>query len=68
MSLIPPSESETLTVSKYLDFDKQENILYDNVYLDEYRLVVKMPLLKEEKDIQIKEFDLSGYCFLYSYE
>ena len=68
MSLIPPLENETLAVSKFIDFDKNENIFYDNVYLDEYRLVVKIPLLKKEKDIKIKEFTLGGYVFLFSYE
>ena len=68
MSLIQPMENETLTVSKFIDFDKGQNIFYDNVYLDEYKIVVKMPLLKRDKAVQIKKFTLENYTFLFSYE
>ncbi|MFX1274216.1 MAG: hypothetical protein ACFFBP_00400 [Promethearchaeota archaeon] len=71
MSLIPPLEEDELTLSKFIDFDKGKSIFYDNVYLDAYKIVVKIPLLKskkEDKEVQIKKFSLENYTFLFSYE
>jgi hypothetical protein len=71
MSLIAPMEEDGFNVSKFIDFDKEGNTFYDNVYLDDYKIVVKMPLLKKRKDskeIQIKKFTLENYTFLFSYE
>ena len=71
MSLIAPMEEDGFAVSKFIDFDKEGNTFYDNVYIDDYKIVVKMPLLKSRKDskeIQIKKFTLENYTFLFSYE
>ena len=58
-------------VKKYLDWDKFENKFYNNLYLDEYKIVVKIPLIKRderEEDIKIKRFNLEKYIFLVSYD
>ncbi len=71
MSLIAPMEEDGFAVSKFIDFDKEGKTFYDNVYIDDYKIVVKMPLLKSRKDskeIQIKKFTLENYTFLFSYE
>jgi len=71
MSLIAPMQEDEFNISKFIDFDKEGNTFYDNVYLDEYKIVVKMPLLKskkENKEIQIRKFTLENYTFLFSYE
>ena len=71
MSLIPQIEQDELTISKFLDFDKNKNIFYDNIYLDDYRIVVKVPLIdkrKREQDMKINKFDLTKYTFLLSYD
>ena len=71
MSLITPIEKDEFTISKFLDFDKSKEIFYDNIYLDDYRIVVKVPLTdkqKAEQDMKINKFDLTKYTFLLSYD
>ena len=71
MSLITPIEKDEFTISKFLDFDKNKEIFYDNIYLDNYRIVVKVPLTdkqKAEQDMKINKFDLTKYTFLLSYD
>ncbi len=71
MTLIPTIENGELAISKFLDFDKNKSIFYDNIYLDEYKIVVKVPLTdkqKAEKDMKINKFDLTKYTFLLSYD
>jgi hypothetical protein len=71
MTLIPTIENDELAISKFLDFDKNKSIFYDNIYLDEYKIVVKVPLTdkqKAEKDMKINKFDLTKYTFLLSYD
>ena len=71
MSLISPVEKDEFTISKFLDFDKNKNVFYDNMYLDDYKIVVKVPLVekqKAEKDMKINRFDLTKYTFLLSYD
>ena len=58
--------------SKFIDFDKHKEIFYDNLYIDEYKIVVKIPLIKRKdrlyKKIKIAEFDLGRYTYLLSYD
>ncbi len=58
--------------SKFIDFDKYKEIFYDNLYIDEYKIVVKIPLIKRKdrlyKKIKIAEFDLGRYTYLLSYD
>ena len=71
MSLITPIEKDEFTISKFLDFYKNKEIFYDNIYLDNYRIVVKVPLTdkqKAEQDMKINKFDLTKYTFLLSYD
>ena len=71
MSLISPVEKDEFTISKFLDFDKNKNVFYDNMYLDDYKIVVKLPLTekqKAEQELKINKFDLTKYTFLLSYD
>jgi len=71
MTVITPLEDEELTISKFLDFDKYKEIFYDNMYLDDYKIVVKLPLTEKQKagkDMKINRFDLTKYTFLLSYD
>ena len=71
MSVVPTIEKEGLSVSKYLDWDKFKNRFYNNIYLDDYKIVIKIPLIHTEKsqdDIKIKRFDLERCTFLLSYD
>ena len=65
-------KKEVFTTSKFIDFDKYKEIFYDNLYIDDYKIVVKMPLIKKRdrfyKKIKIREFDLGRYTYLLSYD
>jgi hypothetical protein len=59
-------------VNKFIDFNKNERIFYNNLYLDEYKLVVKIPLSLAYKkgiinDIKIEEFNLADSIYFFSY-
>ncbi len=70
--LFTPSKKEKFTTSKFIDFDKHKEVFYNNLYLDDFKIVVKMPLVKKKdsqyKDIKIAEFNLGKYTYLLSYE
>ena len=34
-------------MGKFIDFDKKKGMFYDNIWLDEHKIVVKMPLTRE---------------------
>ena len=57
---------------KFLDFDRHENHFVNNLYLDDYKIVVKMPLTKNDRDpvvdVRIEKFDLAKYTYLLSYD
>ncbi|MFW9783306.1 MAG: hypothetical protein ACFFFB_13570 [Candidatus Heimdallarchaeota archaeon] len=71
MSLFPTVKNKEVSIQKFIDWDKFKNKFYNNLYLENYKIVIKIPLLpkKEEKaDIKIKKFDLEKYTFLISYD
>lgn len=71
MSVVPSIRKKGLAISKYLDWDKFKNQFYNNIYLDDYKIVLKIPLIQTEEssdDIKIKRFDLEKYTFLLSYD
>ena len=71
MSVVPTIKKTGFSVSKYIDWDKFKNRFYNNIYLDDYKIVIKIPLIHTEKsqdDIKIKRFDLEKYTFLLSYD
>lgn len=66
-------EKDGLTTSKFIDFDKYEKIIYNNLYLDEFKIVIKMPCVSAKKKvdqniIKIEKFDLGKYDYLLSYD
>jgi hypothetical protein len=57
-------------IKKFIDFDKNRKIFYNNLYLNDCKIVIKMPLIEKErsnKDIEVEKFDLVKYTFLLSY-
>ena len=73
MELEPRIKKEDISVSLFLDWDKYRNCFYNNLYLDDYKLVIKIPLLSDQanKDwdkIKIKKFNLTKYTYLVSYD
>ncbi|MBN1215961.1 MAG: hypothetical protein JXA99_11050 [Candidatus Lokiarchaeota archaeon] len=58
-------------MTKFIDYDKYNRVFYDNLYLNDEKLVVKIPLQFElmNKDLfKIDVFDLTRYTYLISYE
>ena len=70
MSIVSSLDKEDLTISMFLDWDKYKNCFYNNLYLEDYKIVIKMPLIKSRKmkDIKIKKFSLNRYTYLVSYQ
>ena len=70
MSLIPPEEKEEIKMKCFLDWDHFKNAFYNNIFLEDYKIVIKMPLIPRngsEDDLKIRKFDLGKYTYLCSY-
>ena len=70
-SLFPTVNNNQISIQKFIDWDKFENIFYNNFYLDNYKIVIKIPLLPKEEtedEIKVKKFNLEKYTFLISYD
>ena len=70
MFAIPLTKEKKLSIKKFIDWDKFKKVFYNNIYLENYKMVIKMPLhLREEleDEIKIKKFNLEKYTFLISY-
>lgn len=58
---------------QFLDFDSNKKILFNNLYIEELKLVIKLPLFKERKyrgnipEITVEKFNLAKYTFLTSF-
>ncbi len=64
-------KNEGLKVSKFIDYNKTNEKFYNNLYLKDFNIVVKMPLIgknKVEENIKIENFNLGKYTYLLSYE
>jgi hypothetical protein len=63
---------EGVLMKKFIDLDKKKNIVYDNIYFDKNKLVVKIPLIAKEnsesEDLKVDRFDLARYTYLTAYE
>ncbi len=62
-----------MNLNKFLDFDKNKQVFYYNMYLKEYKFVIKIPISKLEKEkhteeTKIEKFNLTKYTFLLNYE
>ena len=71
MSVVPSFEKDEITISMFLDWDKYKNWFYNNLYLEDYKVVIKIPLIKDKpkkNDLKIKKFNLAKYTYLVSYE
>jgi hypothetical protein len=70
MSVIPKVSKNQKSIHKFIDWDKCKNIFYNNIFLENQKIVIKMPLIPtedSEDDIKIKKFDLEKYTFLINY-
>ena len=71
MEILPAIKQDEKNITMFIDWDKYKNRFYNNLYLEDFKFVVKMPLIQNEKlalDIKIKKFDLTEYTYLISYE
>ena len=53
----------------HIDYDRIEQIFYDNIYFEDSNFVLKIPLMSLIKhishdEIKIEKFDLSKYTYL----
>jgi hypothetical protein len=58
-------------INMYIDWDRYKNMFYNNIYLEDSKFVIKMPLLpqkNDQMDIKIKKFNLTTYTYLISYD
>jgi hypothetical protein len=70
MSILSEVSKKQTSVNKFIDWDPCKNIFYNNIYLENQKIVIKMPLIPtedSEDDIKIKKFDLGKYTFLINY-
>jgi hypothetical protein len=70
MSLVPAVKKDDISIQKFIDWDKCRNMFYNNIYLENWKIVIKMPLIPDkdsEGDIKIKKFDLEKYTYLCGY-
>ena len=71
MSVVPSLKSESISISMFLDWCKYKNIFYNNLYLEDYDWVIKMPLIHQgsetQKEFKLKKFNLTKYTYLLSY-
>lgn len=69
--LISYVKEEEFTTRKFIDYDKYKKVFYNNLYLDDFKIVVKMPLyskeLSQKEDLKVKKFNLEKYTYLLSY-
>lgn len=58
-------------MGQFIDFDKSEKIYYNNLYLDDYKIVIKVPIgdfdYKKSSDVKVEKFDLTNKAFILSY-
>jgi len=70
MSVVHTINDNEFQIQKFIDWDKNKNKFYNNIYLENCKLVIKMPLIPREEsveDIKIKKFNLEKYTFLINY-
>ncbi len=67
---IKNSKKREEPIKLFIDFNKSDNSLYDNLYIEDFKIVIKIPM--GEKDnlpghIKIERFSLVNEVFLTSY-
>ena len=71
VKLLTKTSKAITKMGKFIDFDKSKRRFYNNLYLDDYKIVVKMSLTKEKgskEDFRIEKFDLTKYTYLLAYD
>ena len=72
--LTQKAKNRAFTTNKFIDFDKEHRIFYNNLYLEDFKIVVKMPCAFKDnenlnkRNFKIEQFDLGKYTYLLSYD
>lgn len=59
-------EKKKFVLNRFLDYNKSTHQLFENIYLKEQKLVIKIPL-NRNNNIIVEQFDLTKYLYLVSY-
>lgn len=60
-----------MNIDKFVDFDKDKQVIYYNIYLNDENIITKIPIIslsKKEKPIEniiIKKLDLLEYTYTF---
>ena len=65
-------KNEEPEIHMYIDFDKHDKILYNNIYFTVCKNVLKMPMYEKRKDCnftesKVEKFALSNYVYFLHY-
>ena len=60
-------------LKKFVDYDKKKGLLYDNLYLNDIKFVIKMPFQDSRKygsinNIRIAKFNLTDSIYISNYD
>ncbi len=64
---------EDKSIDKFIDYDKNTNKYFNNVYVTQEKIVIRMPFLNKQKrqpfpnDTKYEDFSLSNRIFIASY-
>jgi hypothetical protein len=60
-------------LEKFIDYNKKNGLLYDNLYLNDIKIVIKIPFQDSRKErsinnIKIAKFNLSDSIYISNYD
>ncbi|MFO7796399.1 MAG: hypothetical protein ACQERB_13995 [Promethearchaeati archaeon] len=60
-------------IAKFIDFEKKQKVFYNNLYLNDEKIVVKIPIHLNTNGhngngVKLDKFDLTKYTYLMSYD
>ena len=60
-------------LKKFVDYDKNNGLLYDNLYLNDIKFVIKIPFQDSRKEgsinnIRIEKFNLTDSIYISNYD
>lgn len=74
MSVSSSLKEREFEVSKFIDLDKDKTYIYNNLYIDNFDMVIKLPIsihnseeFVSKEEIRIEKFDLTEYIYLLNY-
>ena len=63
-------KKETIQIKWFIDLDHKENILYNNLYLSDSRVLTEIALVSKEENhpnIKIQRFSITDITYLTAY-